>query len=132
MSKKNFGAALQHTVEQQDASLKKRFEVADSLLMSAPASELKARATHQTKENTSRSLKSPALVADLVVRDTFSMPANNYEIIDRVRNKVAKEGLIYTRSEIVRAGLLAIGSMSINDLLHLLGSVERMKPGRKT
>ena len=128
MTKKNFGAALQHTVEQQDASLKKRFEAADSVLLSEPRSDLKARVAEKAPgkaENAPRAglaegakkLSAPA--GDLAVRDTFSMPPEEYEVIDRVRNKVAREGFIYSKSEVVRAALAALGAMQTLSLIHI-------------
>jgi Arc/MetJ-type ribon-helix-helix transcriptional regulator len=141
MTKKNFGAALQHTVEQQDASLKKRFEAADSVLLSEPRSDLKARVAERApgkaekapragSAEATKKLSAPA--GDLAVRDTFSMPPEEYEVIDRVRNKVAREGFIYSKSEVVRAALAALGAMQTKDLVYLLSKVERIKPGRKT
>ena len=102
MSKKQFGAALKASVDQQDASLKKRFEAADSVLLSEPPADLKVRASGISPTEAPIHPKPVTSSGDMAVRDTFSMPANEYAVIEKIRNKAAKEGYIYSKSEIVR------------------------------
>ena len=66
-----------------------------------------------------------------VVRDTFSMPAAHYQLIEQLRSSAAREGHIHTKSEVIRAGLRALSSMPAKDLVEVLGQLERVKPGRK-
>ena len=132
MTKKNFGAALQHTVEQQDASLKKRFEAADSVLLSEQPADLKARAAGNAPAASQVTAKPVAPAGEMAVRDTFSMPGDEYAVIEKIRNKAAREGYIYSKSEVVRAALLALNALPPKDVMYRLSTVEKIKPGRKT
>ena len=132
MSKKQFGATLKASVDQQDASLKKRFEAAESVLLSEQPADLKARAASITPAVTPVAPKPLAPTGEMAVRDTFSMPADEYAVIEKIRNKAAKEGYIYSKSEIVRGALLALNALPQKDVMYRLSTVERIKPGRKT
>ncbi len=72
-----------------------------------------------------------AASAEFVVRDTFSMPPKDYDVIEKIRTTLAKEGHIYTKSEVIRAGLLALESMQLQEMVWRLSAVEKIKPGRK-
>jgi hypothetical protein len=132
MSKKQFGATLKASVDQQDASLKKRFEAAESVLLSEQPADLKARAASITPAVTPVAPKPLVPTGEMAVRDTFSMPADEYAVIEKIRNKAAKEGYIYSKSEIVRGALLALNALPQKDVMYRLSTVERIKPGRKT
>ena len=132
MTKKQFGAALKASVDQQDASLKKRFEAADSVLLSEPRSDLKERAAGNAPVAAKAAPKTVAPAGEMAVRDTFSMPADEYAVIEKIRNKAARDGYIYSKSEIVRAALLALNALPQKDVMYRLSTVEKIKPGRKT
>ena len=68
----------------------------------------------------------------MAVKDTFSMPADEYGVIEKIRNKAARDGYIYSKSEIVRAALLALNALPQKDVMYQLSKVEKIKPGRKT
>ncbi|MBV5326507.1 MAG: hypothetical protein JZU65_02540 [Chlorobium sp.] len=120
MAKKSFLNNLKHTIEQQDESLKERFAVAESMLMRTPTSDLKNKKTSKKDQDEA-----------LVIRDTFSMPPNDYRLIDVLKKKALKQQLMVTKSEIVRAGLLHLNSLPEKDLKTALIRVERLKTGRK-
>ena len=132
MSKKQFGAVLKAGVDQQDVSLKKRFEAADSVLMNEQPADLKVRASGTASAEAPIHPKPTAPANDMAVRDTFSMPENEYAVIERIRNNVAKEGYIYSKREIVRGALLALNALPMKDVMYCLSTVEKLKPGRKT
>ena len=131
MSKKQFGASLKASVDQQDASLKKRFEAADSVLMSEQPADLKGRASGKPPAAAKVAAK-PVADGEMAVRDTFSMPGAEYEVIEKIRNKAARDGYIYSKSEIVRAALLALNALPQKDVMYRLSTVEKSKPGRKS
>lgn len=132
MSKKQFGASLKASVDQQDASLKKRFEAADSVLMSELPADLKGRAAGNSPAAPHVAAKPVAPTGEMAVRDTFSMPGDEYAVIEKIRNKAARDGYIYSKSEIVRAALLALNALPQKDVMYRLSTVEKIKPGRKT
>lgn len=116
MAKKIFDK-LNSTVERQDQVLRDRYDNADSILLksSAPASD-----------------SAPAPQKSSVVRDTFSMPPDDYALIEALRTTAALEGRISTsKSEIVRAGLRALHRLDGMELTKVLGQLTKVPPGRK-
>lgn len=118
MTKKMFdNVKLRSTVAQQDAALVSRFDQADSILLKAPESVTELTPTRQKSS---------------VVRDTFSMPLDDYALIEHLRIIANKEGRSSTsKSEVVRAGLQALGALSGPQLVQALGKLEKLAPGRK-
>lgn len=119
MTKKMFdNVKVRATVTQQDVALVDRFDKADSILLKAPESATETRATAKKSS---------------VVRDTFSMPPDDYARIEELRIMANKEGRSSTsKSEVVRAGLHALGLLSAQQLVELLGRLEKLVPGRKS
>ncbi|MGA8259506.1 MAG: hypothetical protein WB783_04760 [Arenicellales bacterium] len=67
---------------------------------------------------------------DKLVRDSFTIPAGEYEVIDTLKKRYLDNGIHMKKSEILRAGLLALSSMNNEELSAVAGRVERIKPGR--
>lgn len=118
MTKKMFDKVkLRSTVAQQDATLVDRFAKADSILLKTPEAAAPI---------------SPATKKSSVIRDTFSMPLNDYALIEKLRIIANREGRSSTsKSEVVRAGLQALGALSGQQLAQALGRLEKLAPGRK-
>lgn len=146
MTKKNFGDKLSKTVAASDMAMEERMSKLDKLFAPAPAespispsapgptSEMKgSRAGHELaaspKPPASRALQAQSRV----VRDNFSMPEDDYSIIDELRSAAARAGRTETtKSSVLRAGLHALKKMQPEELLQVLAETERIKPGRKT
>lgn len=69
--------------------------------------------------------------ANLVVRDTFSMPPDEHLYIEMLRVRAAREGRIISKSEVVRAGLVALAGLKPVQLVALFDGLEKVKPGRR-
>lgn len=67
---------------------------------------------------------------DKLVRDSFTIPAREYEAIDSLKQRYLERGIHMKKSEILRAGLLALSSMDSDGLAAVAQRVERIKPGR--
>ena len=65
-----------------------------------------------------------------LVRDSFTIPAREYRAIDTLKQRYLALGIHMKKSEILRAGLLALSSMNSEDLAAVGARVERIKPGR--
>lgn len=117
MTKKMFDTAkVRSTVAQQDVVLEDRFDKADSVLLQTP----KPTPAPMPKQKAS------------VIRDTFSMPSDDYARIEELRIAANKEGRSSTsKSEVVRAGLLALSSLNGRQLVDVLDQLEKLVPGRK-
>lgn len=68
--------------------------------------------------------------SDKLVRDSFTIPAREYEAIEKLKKLYLENGIHMKKSEILRAGLLALSAMEIEDLKSVAERVERIKPGR--
>ena len=78
-----------------------------------------------------RPARSHSASGQFVVRDTFSMPPKDYDVIEKIRTTMAKQGHVHTKSEVIRAGLLALESMQLQEMVWRFSAVEKIKPGRK-
>lgn len=65
-----------------------------------------------------------------LVRDSFTMPEFDYVRIRALKARLLNAGVEIKKSEILRAGLLALENMSDTQLQALAGKVERIKTGR--
>lgn len=67
---------------------------------------------------------------DKLVRDSFTIPSGEYEAIEELKKRYLENGIHMKKSEILRAGLLALSAMDIEELKSVADRVERIKPGR--
>lgn len=65
-----------------------------------------------------------------VVRDSFTMPQADYDIIAEMKEKVLKAGLHVKKSELLRAGLQVLSTLTVAQLKQTLSGLEKIKTGR--
>ena len=65
-----------------------------------------------------------------VVRDSFTMPQNEYVRIAQIKNACLKAKMHVKKSEILRAGLILLAELKVAQLKRVLGSLEKIKTGR--
>lgn len=65
-----------------------------------------------------------------LVRDSFSMPKNEYAAIDALKARALGMQLVAKKSELLRAGLLALNAMDDASLRTMLTMVPTLKTGR--
>lgn len=65
-----------------------------------------------------------------VVRDTFTLPEKDYDLIDLCKNKLLENKISVTKSEIIRAGLIMLSKLKDNELVSSLKFVDKIKIGR--
>lgn len=66
-----------------------------------------------------------------VIRKTFSLPSEECVAIDILRGLAASQGKYPSHSEIVRAGLILLRTLSGPELSKALDQVAHLVPGRK-
>lgn len=108
--KRNGKVALRTSVKAEDEAVRKRFEKADSVL---ELGEVK-----------------PSPSQERVVRDSFTMPPNDYSLINTVQAKLLKAGVHITKGEALRAGLHALQGLALADLKKVVKKVEKVRVGR--
>lgn len=65
-----------------------------------------------------------------VIRDSFTMPQNDYAKIGELKQACQKAGLHVKKSELLRAGLHALGKLSAAQLKQTIAQMEQIKTGR--
>ncbi|MCC5624401.1 cytochrome P450 [Nostoc sp. CHAB 5715] len=125
MPKRNLKSALTTSLKEEDKAVQTRFEKAESLLADKPRS-IDAPQAEPPKEE----------IADVpplekkVIRDTFTMPSEDYELIAVIQERCLQSAMNVTRSEIVRAGLRMLHDLNDEKLTQALKAVEKIKSGR--
>jgi hypothetical protein len=71
--------------------------------------------------------KSPKLK---VVRDSFTMPQNEYQKIAEIKAACLKAKMHVKKSEVLRAGLKVLAELKPARLKQILNSLEKIKTGR--
>lgn len=118
MPKKDMKSALGASLKAEEQAVRSRFERADSALgrgKSSPRS--------QPPPPTSNG-------ADKVIRDSFTIPGDEYELISRIKKRCMKAGVSANKSEVLRAGLAALDGMPEKELAKLFQSLTKVKTGR--
>lgn len=65
-----------------------------------------------------------------LVRDSFTIPKNEYEAIGTLKERAMKAGLSIKKSELLRAGLMTLAFMSDAAFAKALADVPTLKTGR--
>ena len=126
--KQDMKAALSKSLEAEDNAVRSRFEKADSLFGSK-----RKKAKHPKVEGEQgRQPKKPKSPKPKVIRDSFSLPKDDYGLIKDLQKRCLGLAQSVRKSELVRAGLHALVKMPDAELIKVLGSLEKIKTGRPT
>lgn len=71
-----------------------------------------------------------AEVKGKVVRDSFTMPQTEYANIAKLKQACLKAGLHVKKSELLRAGLRALDTLTVAQLKQAIGKLDTIKTGR--
>lgn len=115
--KKALGASLK-AQEEAEKGRYSRFDKADAVLGGQKSSTPHAQ---------------PVGGEGRVVRDSFTIPSSEYAVIDLLRKRYMKKaGAGVTKSELLRAGLAALKTMTDDELAQVIGGLSKVKVGRPT
>jgi hypothetical protein len=65
-----------------------------------------------------------------LVRDSISIPKNEYEVLAEMKLRAGKLGVLIKKTELLRAGIKALDTMSDADFLVAVRAVPSLKTGR--
>ena len=65
-----------------------------------------------------------------VVRDSFTMPQIDYDLIAEIKQKALKAGIHIKKSELLRAGLQTLSKLNSAQLKQTVAKLEKIKTGR--
>ena len=118
MVKRNIKSALASSLKAEDEAVHSRFEKAESLLESKDT---------QVDSSTDALPPTPK---EKVIRDSFTLPSKDYELIATIRQRCLKLAVNATKSEVIRAGLHILESLSDEELVIVMERLEKVKTGR--
>lgn len=65
-----------------------------------------------------------------VIRDSFSFPEQDYRKISELKKTCLAAGIPVKKGEILRAGLLLLAKLNVDELKQIVDQVEKVKTGR--
>jgi hypothetical protein len=84
------------------------------------------RATKRTSEK-----KATAAEKDnIVIRDSFSMIKSDYDLIAIIKGRCRQQGIDINKSQILRAGLNSLNTMTGQRLLRAVNMLKEVRTGR--
>lgn len=75
-------------------------------------------------------VKTPKVKKPKMVRDSFTIPKDEYGVLDELKQRCNKLAQPSKKSELLRAGIQALASMSDKNLLAAVQAVPSIKTGR--
>jgi hypothetical protein len=126
MTKKSMKSALANSLLAEDEAVRNRFEKAESLLENK-SSQVADQSTDKQQQGKDTP---PATKKEKVIRDSFTLPSGDYELIATIRQRCLKSAVNATKSEVIRAGLHILESLSDEELVQVINRLEKVKTGR--
>ena len=126
MTKKSMKSALSSSLRAEDEAVRNRFEKAERLLQDQ-SNQVADKATD--KQQLSEEAPPPTS-KQKVIRDSFTLPGGDYELIATIRQRCLKLAVNATKSEVIRAGLHIQMSLSDEELIEVMERLEKVKTGR--
>ena len=75
--------------------------------------------------------KMPAPPAEKVVRDGYSMPPDDYDLLEAQRKRAMRRERDVTKSGLLRIGVHLLAKLSDDELMSLIDGLVEPKPGRR-
>ena len=93
-----------------------------------PAAKAPVRAVKLLEAVEQSKIKAPK--KPKLVRDSFTMPKDEYQAIDSLKQRAANLQRSAKKSELLRAGIMALSAMDDKGLAAILAKVPALKTGR--
>ena len=126
MTRKKIKSALSASLKAEDQAVKDRFERAETILKENQS--LSNQANSDTSTSSDEEAKSTP--KKRVIRDSFTLPESDYELIKTLKSRYLSLAINVNKSEVIRAGLHALNQMSDPELVSVIESLIRVKTGR--
>jgi hypothetical protein len=96
----------------------------------APAAEPKRESSKPVTPVADAKGPAPAKRKQKLIRDSFTIPKDEYLVLEQLKQRALRSGHAAKKSEILRAGIAALNGMSDSVLLAALSAVPSLKTGR--
>ena len=131
MARRSMKSALGSSLDAESQAFQSRLSRADRALdHSSPVAEV---AAEPKNEPVAETVMEPAIVEEpiaKVVREAFTLPENEQQQIEVIRERALQQAIYATKSEVMRAGLLLVSELDDQQLRQLLERVEKVRTGR--
>jgi len=126
-------SALGNSLKAEEEAVKSRFEKAENVLARSdfPESLTLPEDTPRPSQVSKISSQLPHDDSEKVKRDSFTMPFADYEQIALLQKRCLQSGIGVTKSEILRAGLVALAAMTDAELSAIVQELPKVKTGRR-
>jgi hypothetical protein len=121
MAQQDMKDALKASLEGEMNAVTERLAKAEAFFAAREPIDAPAPAAQRVRSATPR---------EKVIRDGFTMPANDYNLIRQIQATCLEVGLSVTKSEVLRAGLHMLQHMPPADLKQVFMALEKVKAGR--
>ena len=101
-----------------------------SATRAAPAKRLPAAPAKPAPSVGAAGASESAKPKQKLVRDSFTIPKNEYTVLGELKQRAARLARPAKKSELLRAGIKALGAMTDKTFLAALGAVPSLKTGR--
>ena len=145
---------LRETLKQEDAALAERSRAVDRPAATKPPAMKPGAAKPRPAEpaivdpaasnSVSEAFISPAMPVtaesgeaersdklEKVERDSFSMPAREHKRIKALREALGKEGVLVSKSELLRAGLALLAARDTGEIARLVAALPTVEKGKR-
>jgi len=119
-------------LRQTGSDQRARFQQASALLPFKEASLATASSPPSQSEPGHASTSSDQESAPVVVRETFSMPPADRDLVETLRARAARHGRLCYKSEIVRAALRSLARLDEVQMIAAVDAVERVEQGNRS
>ncbi len=110
-------SAFRSSIRAEEQAVDSRFERAETVL---------ARGGKKGRE----AAAAPAAAAR-VVRDSFSMPEDEYETIGKAQKRLIKKELVANKSQVVRMAFALLNRVDDKELVRLFEALPEVRAGRR-
>jgi hypothetical protein len=69
-------------------------------------------------------------IAQKIIRKTFSIPKDELQLIDKIKEQALNNRIVLSESEAVRIGLVVAAKLDNNELTNIAQQITKLKPGR--
>jgi hypothetical protein len=96
----------------------------------APVATKAAQAVDAPSAPVEKPSKPAKAIKQKLVRDSFTIPKNEYQVLDALKQRALGLEQPVRKSEMLRAGIAALGAMNDRAFLKALAAVPTLKTGR--
>jgi Arc/MetJ-type ribon-helix-helix transcriptional regulator len=120
MTKKDYSEIVRSSGRLQESNLEDRYRKADSVALIPAAAD----SPQPSPDSTASEAKS------YVKHGTYSMPQEDYQLIEDILTKLLQTGRQTTKSEIIRAAVYRLSDFDIEQLVEAVNRLKKVRPGK--